>query len=176
MLRPTWWKFGVVVYGVVCGDMAWLGLVRTPPPFPLGSPGGSDKTWFPDQGQIDSWVPEEEWWAWDWDWEEGPLFWRLPEGHQGPTKHVGHNDTDCLIREKSLLWWWFIGKLDIWKESGDSEPGVYKWDIIRLFMLGLVESGCDGFGCLDGAGLVCAGLGYGFSLACSNWFMPVNEQ
>lgn len=61
--------------------LAWLGLAGlgrltssplrpSPPP---GSPGGSDKTWFPDQAQIDSWVPEEEWWAWDCDSKEDPL-------------------------------------------------------------------------------------------------------
>lgn len=81
-------------------DTAWLGLAGTPhlyPSTPPGSPGGSDKTWFPDQGQIDSWVPEEEWWAWDWDWEEGPLYWRAPKGPLEPTKYVDHNEKIPLV-------------------------------------------------------------------------------
>lgn len=40
-------------------DMAWLGLARlgrptSAPVHPPGSTGGSDKSGFPDQGQIDS--------------------------------------------------------------------------------------------------------------------------
>lgn len=51
----------------------WLGRPTSAPVRPLGSCGGSDKNGFPDQGQIDSWVPEEDWWIWDWDGRWLPL-------------------------------------------------------------------------------------------------------
>lgn len=95
-------------------DMAWLGLAGTThlyPCTPPGSPGGSDKTGFPDQGQIDSWVPEEEWWVWDWDWEEGPIYQRTPQGPPEPWKYVVCNDTDYFIRKK-LFWWRFSVSVD----------------------------------------------------------------
>ena len=88
----------VTVYQEVCRHgLAWLGCFTTSALHPPGSPEGSDKTGFPDQGRIDSWLPEEEWWAWDSDWGEDLLCLRAPLGPLVPKKYVDHNGADCFI-------------------------------------------------------------------------------
>lgn len=108
-------------------DMAWLGLAGTPYLYPCGPPGssgGSDKTGFPDQGQIDSWAPEEDWWIWDWDGRRVPYT-------RGPLRDLQsrQNMLNVMIQ---IIW---LGR---YHYCGDNS--IKNYIIIIVFLLWLSSS------------------------------------